>query len=511
MRFTFLSTILLACTPIWAQATVPSAAHPFFIRVIDQDTNRPVPLVQLMTPDHVRYFTDSNGIAAIDDPVFNNRDVYFFISSPGYAYPKDFLGNSGERVKVQPGTSVTIKIKRLNIAERLYRLTGEGIYRDSVMAGLPVPISHPLINAEVVGQDTAGAQAIVYHNLIYWLFGDTSRLSYALGQFGMSGATSKLPSDGGLDPSIGVDLNYFVGDDGFSRPMMPHFDVGPAWFDGLTILKDADGHEQMVGACANVKDLGNILGRYLMKYDDATERFQIVKRIPLTSLRPHGQGRHVTLNGIDFIYFSGPFPNIRVRANIDDFFDPTKYESFTCLKPGEKFLSDAPINAAAAQIDRDSSGKIIWAWKRDTTQIDDDSLAALIKAKKLRPDEAWYWPLDVEAKKYVLLHSGDVTFNNFRHKWIMLAQNDGDVYYLEADDLNGPWKWARKVATHGRNNFYNLAQLTFFEQENGRLIYFDGTYSFTFTATEPEATPRYDYNQLMYRLDLADPRLELPQ
>src|SRR5207237_2155347 len=40
-------------------------------------------------------------------------------------------------------------------------------------------------------------------------------------------------------------------------------------------------------------------------------------------------------------------------------------------------------------------------------------------------------------------------------------------------------------------------------------IFFEGTYSHTFSGS-PEPTPRYDYNQVMYRLDLADPRLALP-
>jgi hypothetical protein len=40
------------------------------------------------------------------------------------------------------------------IAERLYRLTEEGIDRDSVMAGLPVAANEPLLNAPVLGQDT---------------------------------------------------------------------------------------------------------------------------------------------------------------------------------------------------------------------------------------------------------------------------------------------------------------------------------------------------------------------
>ena len=48
-----------------------------------------------------------------------------------------------------------------------------------------------------------------------------------------------------------------------------------------------------------------------------------------------------------------------------------------------------------------------------------------------------------------------------------------------------------------------------FDKDGGRVIYFEGTYTHTFSGN-PEPTPRYDYNQIMYRLDLADPRLALP-
>jgi hypothetical protein len=48
-----------------------------------------------------------------------------------------------------------------------------------------------------------------------------------------------------------------------------------------------------------------------------------------------------------------------------------------------------------------------------------------------------------------------------------------------------------------------------FDQKGGRVIYFEGTYTAEFSGnTDP--TPRYDYNQIMYRLDLADGRLNLP-
>ena len=47
----------------------------------------------------------------------------------------------------------------------------------------------------------------------------------------------------------------------------------------------------------------------------------------------------------------------------------------------------------------------------------------------------------------------------------------------------------------------------FLDQAGGRVIYFEGTYTNQFSGN-PAFTPRYDYNQILYRLDLADPRLK---
>ena len=79
-------------------------------------------------------------------------------------------------------------------------------------------------------------------------------------------------------------------------------------------------------------------------------------------------------------------------------------------------------------------------------------------------------------------------------------------FTTEAPEIAGPWGAAVKVATHDRYTFYNPVQHAFFDQEGGKLIYFEGTYANTFSGN-PEQTPRYDYNQIMYRLDLGDPRL----
>ena len=48
-----------------------------------------------------------------------------------------------------------------------------------------------------------------------------------------------------------------------------------------------------------------------------------------------------------------------------------------------------------------------------------------------------------------------------------------------------------------------------FDKDGGRIIFFEGTYTTTFSGN-PDPTPRYDYNQVMYQLDLSDPRLALP-
>ena len=85
----------------------------------------------------------------------------------------------------------------------------------------------------------------------------------------------------------------------------------------------------------------------------------------------------------------------------------------------------------------------------------------------------------------------------------------GEVWYAEADTPLGPWVYARKIVTHDDYSFYNPKQHPIFDQDGGRIIFFEGTYTTTFSGNK-DPTPRYDYNQVMYQLDLADPRLALP-
>lgn len=85
----------------------------------------------------------------------------------------------------------------------------------------------------------------------------------------------------------------------------------------------------------------------------------------------------------------------------------------------------------------------------------------------------------------------------------------GEVWYAEADRPEGPWAAARQILSHDKYSFYNPKQHPQFTADGGRTIYFEGTYTRTFSGNDVP-TPRYEYNQVMYRLDLTDPRLALP-
>ena len=112
---------------------------------------------------------------------------------------------------------------------------------------------------------------------------------------------------------------------------------------------------------------------------------------------------------------------------------------------------------------------------------------------------------------------GSVNWNAHRDRWILIGCQEGgassflgELWYAEAPQPTGPWTSAKKIVTHDAYSFYNPVHHASFDQDGGRLVYFEGTYVNTFSGN-PVATPRYDYNQLLYRLDLDDPRLRKVQ
>src|SRR5689334_9776384 len=145
------------------------AAEPFRIEVVDAETGRGVPLVELRTVNDIRLFTDSQGVVAFDEPGLLGQSVFFHVKSHGYEFPKDGFGFAGKALRTEAGGKARLEIRRLNIARRLYRVTGGGIYRDSELCGMPVPLREPLLNGQVTGSDSV--VNVVYRGKIYWFWG----------------------------------------------------------------------------------------------------------------------------------------------------------------------------------------------------------------------------------------------------------------------------------------------------------------------------------------------------
>jgi len=489
-------------------SAVPAAEpRPFAIQVIDADTQRGVPLVELTTTSQVRYVTDSAGWAAIDEPALNGQRAFFSVKNHGYEFPADGFGIRGRAIEVTPGGEARLEIKRLNIAERIYRVTGEGVYHDSVRLGKPTPLEHPLLNAQVTGQDSV--QAALYRGKLHWFWGDTNRVGYPLGQFRTSGAVSQLPGQGGLDPSVGVNLRYFVDATGFSKKMCP-FDPpeGVVWIDGLAVVPDAEGRERLVAHFERLKGLGARLEHGAVVYNDDRDEFERAATFEFADLSrcPHGQSLVHRDGDTEYVYFGNPFPNVRVRRTLAAVLDSREYESFTCLADGTK------PGTRPETIERDAEGQPQYRWTKLAPPLRPQDERRLIADGAIKDSEARWQPVNPESGKPVAIHYGGVRWNPWRQRWIMIAAEQGgdsflgETWYAEARELTGPWLKARKLVTHDRYSFYNPVHHEFFDQEGGRVIYFEGTYTHTFSGNDQQ-TPRYDYNQIMYRLDLSDPRL----
>lgn len=497
---------------VWCASAQGSSPSIYFgIEVVDQDTGRGVPMVELQTTSSIRLYTDSAGQAAFYEPGLMNRKVWFAVSSPGYEFAPDGFGLRGISLLTKAGAIERLKIKRLNIAERLYRITGEGIYRDSVLLGRKPPVPEPLLNAGVTGQD--GILTAIYRGKLYWLYGDTSRLSYGLGNFAMTGATTPPPEQ--LDPGRGFVLNYFTNQDGFVRAMAPRPGEGVVWLAGLVVLPDSSGRERMLAWYQRRRGLGAVLENGFVVYNDQKDVFEEVRSVPIDPpLYPVGYPTTIKKDGTNFIYFTAPYPDLRVQADWASYLDLAAYEGYTCLKPGTRFAGKNDT-----QLDRDDQGKLVWAWKRATPPLGAKEQQDLIKAGRMKLDESPFRLRDAAGGKPVLLNNCSCFWNDYRKRYVMIASEVlgatvlGEVWYSEAAEPEGPWVYARKIITHANkagdaHDFYNPTQHPFFDQNGGRVIYLEGSYVNTFSGN-PHPTPYYEYNQIMYRLDLSDPRLKL--
>jgi hypothetical protein len=474
-------------------------ADQYTIKVVDAATGRGVPLVELTAQGGSTFLTDSNGIVAFNQSALMNQDVSFALRSYGYS-------DLGQTLHPTNGGSVQVTVNRSNLAERLYRVTGAGIYQDSVAVGAAVPVAQPLLNANVKGQDSV--QTAIYKGQIYWFWGDTLYQTGGLGNFRTAGARSQLPSQGGLNPSLGVNLNYFVNPaNGWAKEMMPVTQSGAMWIDGVFTVRDPDGQERLLARHARYTDLATNVEQGLALFNDSTETFQRFQSYSLTApITPQGHAFNHTVNGQEYIYFDLTYPNVRVKANWNDVTHIANWEAYTPLRENTRYSSNNP------PLERDASGNLVFGWKKNADPLSYEMLQDLVQRGYATRDQLPFRLKDMATGQPVQLHRSSVYWNDFRQSWVMIGVQSfgasflGEVWFSEAPSPEGPWENAVKVATHDRGStgdysFYNPKSQPIFDQQNGRIIYFEGTYANTFSGNSSQ-TPFYDYNQIMYRLDL---------
>lgn len=431
--------------------------EPCRIEVVEKGTGWPVPLVELRTTNDILFVTDNAGVVAFDEPGLLGREVWLSVRADGYEVPADSFGNRGVRFTPQPGGQHRIEVERTIVAKRLGRLTGEGIFAESQKVGERRDWKEP----GVMGQDTA--YEIPYGGRRFWIWGDTNVPWYPLGLFDTAGATTALRPLEKFQPPIAVEFDYFRDREGRVRNIAKMEGEGPTWVTGLITLPDAQGRLRLGCAYSKVdkKMAPHRVG--LAEWNERTRNFD-----PLTTLwRKDADGPYEDLvwpNGHPvlwkdragklWVYFGDGLPIFRCPATWEAWKDPSTWERV-----------DQPRSLVAA----DGSG-------------------------------------DVEVAR------GAVAWSDFRKKWVAVFQQKfgkpsvfGEIWYAEAESPEGPWGPAVKVLSHAEQTFYNPLLHADWTPAGSPILLFEGTYTKTFTDAEP--TPRYEYNQMLYRLDLDDPAL----
>ena len=480
----------------WGQA---AEIDYFDIQVIDAKTRRGVPLVELITVHDVRYITDNAGRIAYPIHRRGGETIFFRIEAQGYRPPKDGFGIEGARFVVTPGGRKVIELERINLAERLYRVTGQDQYLDSDLLGHKHSFSDQPINGMVSGQDSV--QSVTFNGKHYWFWGDTNRLSYPLGLFRTAGATSPLPAASTMAEDDGVELSYFCGPDGYARAMVDAPNSrGVVWIDGVCVVPDANGHDHMVAHFSRRQDLATELEQGTCVYNVEREVFEVAQTYPLNETWRHVADHpiHVEQDGGKFLTWGNPFPVMRVPATLEAVLDQDAYEAFSC----ESDDSSRPQH--------DSDHQPIWQWQSAHGPTTHKLEQKWLRSGAIQQEDARFLPADVHnVDDRILMHSGMVTWNEHRKAFVMVAVQNGfdrkgpsslgEVWFAESTSPQGPYRKAIKVVTHDRQTFYNPCIHPEFSGDTP-FLYFEGTYCNSFT--NAPATQRYNYNQMMYRLDL---------
>lgn len=436
------------------------AAEPCRIQVIDAGNGWPVPLVELTTTHHVSFFTDNAGVVAFDLPELMGQETWLNVAADGYEMKADGFGSRGFRFTPEPGGRHEVKITRTIVAKRLGRLTGGGIFGESQKVGERLDWKE----SGILGSDSV--QNASHRGKRFWAWGDTTVPRYPLGLFHMTSATTAMQPLQSFEPPLALEFDYFRDQEGRVRNVanVAPADPGPTWISGYTSLPDADGKERLVGHYAKIQPPLDTYRSGLCVWNDATANFESIKVLwdaeadggDAPELTPVGHPiRWRDPEGKDWLLFGDPFPTIRM---------PPTFEAWSAPATWEALSPPATLTG--------------------------------------------------ESGEAVKPHRGSIAWNAYRQRWVVIFCEQGggpsalgELWYAEAETPLGPWGIAVKVVSHRRHTFYNPRLHPEFTPDASPILLFEGTYTQMFSAA-PSATPRHNYNQILYRLDLDDPRLE---
>jgi hypothetical protein len=440
-------------------AAAAEAPAPCRLLVLEKGSGWPVPLVELTTTGNVRYVTDNAGVAAFDQPELMGQEVWLEIRSPGYGVPKDGFGNRGRRITPEAGKTITIEVERQVLAKRLGRLTGGGLFAESQRFGEQRDWSE----SGIVGSDSA--QCVPFGGKLFWLWGDSGIPSYPLGIFHASAARSAAPVPAQLLPPLKLALDYFRDAKGRPRGVAPLPGEGPTWVFGLMVMTDAGGREHLGGYYSKIRGMLDAYETGLVVWDETRQEFTRQRVVwekaggkPMPKAVPDGQGTTWRdAAGREWMVFGNPFPFMRCAATFEAWSDPQRWEA---LEPQREVVGA-------------DGGKVV-------------------------------------------PHTGAIGWHPWRKRWVAVFTQHGgkpsflgEVWYAEADQPTGPWGTAVKILSHERYTFYN-PRLHLDWGAGTPQLHFEGTYTTLFSDNQAP-TPRHDYNQILYRLDLDDPALKAAQ
>ncbi|MCW1883412.1 DUF4185 domain-containing protein [Luteolibacter flavescens] len=431
------------------------AADPCRVEIVDKENGWPVPLVELRTTHEARYVSDNAGLIALDDPDLLGREVWFHVKGHGYGVKKDGFGYEGVRVTPKAGETIRVEVERRNVAKRLGRLTGAGLFAEELKLGG----KERLPESGVYGCDSVLLAR--QGGKLFWLWGDTTLPGYPLGVFQSTAALTSGQPVADFKPPLAIPYELFRDEKDKPRGVAPMPGEGPTWLSGMIELPDADGSRHLVATYSKIKGHLDEYEIGLCKWDATKNSF-----VRHTILWKEGDGEKGVIPrghpfvwkddlGKEWVLFGDPFPTMRCPANLGDWGNRERWEK----------IAEPPA------------------------------------------------PRSAEDGSEVKPHRGSVAWNASRKRWISVFTQTfgkpsafGEIWYAEAESPMGPWGKAVKILTHDNYTFYNPRIHPELTPDDAGFIVFEGTYTAEF-ANHAQPTPRYNYNQMLYRLDLDDPKL----